>query len=147
MDIRQHIGSSMKSYCSLLFCLLLSSLAFSQTEENALEAAKLGLIEKLHETMVPVLREELSNRELSEEEAEALIYSSIDTFAACLVLAAQSQAREQGLPEEIILKGIGDRTRGKEESKILLELDTGAMRLKQAPCNDNLTRTTGVQIH
>ena len=121
-------------------------MAWPQSADDVLEASKLGLVEKLFETMAPRLRPELASRGLSDEEVDSILFDAFDAYSDCVLAAARQQALEQGLPEDIILKGIGGRTRGKEESKILLELDMDALRVKQAPCNAQITEATGVQI-
>ena len=65
----------------------------------------------------------------------------------CIACAAQSQAREQGLSEEIVLKGFGTCTRGKEESLVLLQLDTEAFKLRTASCNKVLYDQLGLTLY
>lgn len=119
--------------------LLSSGLVYAQDHSDTVEAAKLGVIEKLYNAGGDRFRKQLSARGLSEDEAENVLYEAIDAYALCVVLAAQAQAHEQGLSEEVILKGVGNKTRGKEESLILLSLDTDALDLKRAPCNAALS--------
>jgi hypothetical protein len=88
----------------------------------------------------------LEARGLFGEEAEGVLFEAIDAHAVCVVLAAQAQAHEQGLSEEIILKGLGGKTRGKEESLILLQLDMEQFKLKTKPCNDALGQKLGVPV-
>ena len=123
--------------------LLSSGLVYAQDHSDTVEAAKLGVIEKLYNAGGDRFRKQLSARGLSEDEAENVLYEAIDAYALCVVLAAQAQAHEQGLSEEVILKGVGNKTRGKEESLILLSLDTDALDLKRAPCNAALSDKLG----
>ena len=126
--------------------LLLPILVWAQTYSDAVEAAKLGTIEKIYKGGGDHFRTQLAGRGLSEEEVENVLFEAIDAYALCLVLAAQAQANEQGLSEEIILKGIGNKTRGKEESLILLSLDMDALKLKRTPCKEALGKKLGTTI-
>jgi len=128
----------MKTIYFILFVAFLPTLAWSQSESDMLEAAKLGLIEKFYASGIEHYRTMLDDRGFSIEEKEAILFDAIDAYAACWVLVAQAQAREQGLSEDIILKGIGGRTRGKEESLILLALDTEALKIRRRPCTQVL---------
>ncbi len=128
----------MKTIYFILFTAFLPTLAWPQSESDMLEAAKLGLIEKFYASGIEHYQKTLDDRGLSSEEKESILFDAIEAFAACWVLAAQAQAREQALSEEIILKGIGGRTRGKEESLILLALDTEALKIRRRPCTQVL---------
>jgi len=130
----------------ILSILVLPALVLAQLESDELVAAKLGLIEKMYERNSDRYLLLLEGRGLFGEEAEELLFDAIDAHATCIVLAAQTQAHEQGLSEEVILKGIGGKTRGREESLILLELDTDQLKLKTQPCNDALGKKLGVPI-
>ena len=136
----------MKIIYTLFFTFLIPALAWTQNESGAIEAAKLGLIEKMYEKGAEQFRIQLGDRGLSDEEVEEILFEAIDAHALCSVLAAQAQAHEQGLSEEIILKGVGGQTRGKEESLIFLALDTDALKLKSAPCNKAFGDKLGVTI-
>lgn len=136
----------MKFTLVLLIGFLLPPLALSQTESDVLEGAKTGLIEKLYKTMAPMLRSSLDDRHVSEDEIDTILFGAIDAYAACIAVAAQQKAREQGLPKDIILKGIGSETQGKEKSKILLELVTDALKVRQSPRDEQISSKTGVQI-
>lgn len=103
--------------------------------EELIEAAKLGLFEKMYESGAKTYRTQLAGRGLSAEEVEDRLFQAMDALALCVALAAQSQAREQGLSEEIVLKGFGTGTRGKEESQVLLQLDMEAFKSRTASCN------------
>ncbi len=118
------------------FCtmLLFPILAWPQQSDDLVEAARLGMVEKMYERMAGIYRKQLDGRGLSDERIENILFEAIDEFALCTVLAAQAQAHEQGLSEEIILKGFGRSTRGKKESLQLLTLDTDALKRKTAPC-------------
>jgi hypothetical protein len=126
--------------------LLCPTLVWAQSDSDVVEAAKLGMIEKLYEGGGDHFRKHLTGRGLSDEEVENALFEAIDAYASCLVLAAQEQAHEQGLSEEIILKGIGNRTRGKEESLVLLSLDMDALKLKRAPCREAFGEKLGITV-
>lgn len=130
----------------MFFYLLLPTLAWAQNDDDALEAAKLGLVEKMYKSGAEHYRKQLKDRGLSDQEVGSILFEAIDAYALCSVLAAQAQAHEQGLSEEIILKGVGSRTRGKEESLILLALDTDALKLKKAPCKRAFGYKLGVTV-
>ena len=124
--------------------LLLPIFVWAQIDSDIIEAAKLGTIEKLYEGGGDQFRKQLAARGLSDEEVEQILFEALDAYALCLVLAARNQAHEQGLSEEIILKGFGNRTRGKEESLVLLSLDMDALKLKRAPCREALNEKMGI---
>ena len=126
--------------------LLLPISVWAQADGDAIEAAKLGAIEKMYEGVAEHYRKQLAGRGLSNEEVEDILFKAIDAYALCSVLAAQAQAHEQGLSEEIILKGVGNKTRGKEESLILLSLDMDALKLKREPCRKALNKKLGVVV-
>lgn len=130
----------------ILSMLVFPTLALAQLESDALRAAKLGLIEKMYEKNADRYLVLLEARGLFGEEAEGVLFDAIDAHASCIVLAAQAQAHEQGLSTDVILKGLGNKTRGKEESLILLELDMDQLKLKSNPCNDALGQKLGVPI-
>ncbi|MFQ6004505.1 MAG: hypothetical protein ACE5OQ_03290 [Woeseia sp.] len=129
-----------------LIGLVFPVITWCQTEADMLEAAKLGLIEKMYDSGGESFRANLANRGYSDDEVESILFDALDTYAACYVLAAQTQAREQGLSEEIILKGIGGKTRGKDEAQVLIALDTDAMKEKQAPCRKFLGEKLGIVV-
>lgn len=126
--------------------LLLPHLVVAQSDGDAIEAAKLGMIEKIYKGGADHFRKQLTGQGLSDEAVAEVLFESIDAYALCLVLAAQAQAREQGLSEEIILKGIGNKTRGKEESLVLLSLDLDALKQKRAPCRKALGDKLGMTL-
>lgn len=136
----------MKLIFFALISLVYPVIAWCQTEEDMLETAKLGLIEKMYESGEESFRTNLSNRGYSDDEVESILFDALDAYAACYVRAAQTQAREQGLSEEIILKGIGGKTRGKDEAQVLIALDTEAMKEKQAPCRKDLGEKLGIVV-
>lgn len=120
----------------VLTALLIPILAWSQESDDLIEAARLGMVEKMYERMAGIYRKQLEGRGLSDEKIENILFEAIDEFALCTVLAARAQAHEQGLSEVIILKGFGRRTRGKRESLHLLALDTDALKRRTAPCKE-----------
>lgn len=122
----------------VVLTLFFSTLIVAQDNSDAIEAAKLGIIEKLYERGADRYRANLVDRGLSEAEVESLLFDAFDAYALCTALAAQAQAHEQGLAVDIILKGFGSRTRGQEASFVLMALDTEALKLKTAPCNQSL---------
>ena len=131
----------------IIFIFLLFPVSgWTQYDGDAIETAKLGLIEKMYESSAGQFRKQLDGRGWSDEEVEDILFEAIDAYALCSVLAAQAQAHEQGLSEEIVLKGIGHKTRGKEESLILLSLDTDALTLKREPCSKAFGEKLGVII-
>ena len=130
----------------ILAIVLSPVLVYAQDHSDAVEAAKLGMIEKLYNAGGDHFRKQLSARGLSDEEVENVLFEALDAYALCVVLAAQAQAYEQGLAEEVILKGFGDKTRGREESLVLLSLDTNALDLKRAPCKEALSNTLGTTV-
>jgi hypothetical protein len=136
----------MKKSRFILSMLVLPMVALAQLESDTLEAAKLSLFEKMYEKTADHYLVLLEARGLFGEEAEGVLFEAIDVHAVCVVLAAQAQAHEQGLSEEIILKGLGGKTRGKEESLILLQLDMEQFKLKTKPCNDALGQKLGVPV-
>ena len=136
----------MKIWHVILAILLSPVLVYAQDHSDAVEAAKLGVIEKLYNAGGDHFRSQLSARGLSEDEVENELFEAIDAYALCVVLAAQAQAHEQGLSEEVILKGVGNKTRGKEESLILLSLDTDALDVKRAPCKEALSNKLGTTV-
>ena len=131
---------------AVLFVLFLPVLVWTQSDSESLEAAKLGLIEKIYERGAEHYRKQLAGRGLTSDEVENILFEAIDAYASCIALAAQAQAHEQGLSEEIILKGFGRRTRGKEESLVLLELDMDALNIRTAPCKKALGDKLGIII-
>jgi hypothetical protein len=134
----------MKKSRFILSMLVLPMVALAQLESDTLEAAKLSLFEKTYAKTAGHYLVLLEARGLFGEEAEGVLFEAIDAHAVCVVLAAQAQAHEQGLSEEVILKGLGGKTRGKEESLILLQLDMEQFKLKTKSCNDALGQKLGV---
>ena len=126
--------------------LVFPTLAFAQLDSDELIAAKLGLIEKMYEKHADRFLTLLEARGLFGEQAEVVLYDAIDAHASCIVLAAQAQAHEQGISAEVILKGLGNKTRGKEEAVIFLELDMDQFKLKTKSCNDSFGRKLGVPV-
>jgi len=123
-----------------------AGLVSSQEQESAIETAKLEFVEKMYAGGADHFRKVLAERGLTDAEIEDVLFKAIDRYAECAVRAARAQAREQGLPEDIVLKGVGGGTRGKEEARILLDLDMEAMKKKRAPCRKELGETLGVTI-
>ena len=128
------------------FVVFLVPLALAQTESNVLEAAKLGLFEKTYESSAYRFRTALEAQGFSTDEIEKRLFEAVDAYAACAVLAAQAQAREQGLPEDIVLKGLGHKTRGKDEAEVLFALDLVALKRRTAPCAKALGEAMGVEV-
>jgi len=94
--------------------------AMRLSNDDLVEGAKLGMVEKMYESGAATFRKQL---------------------------AAQSQAREQGLSKEIVLKGFGTGTRGKEESLVFLQLDLDAFKLRTASCNEVLYDNLGLTFY
>jgi hypothetical protein len=143
--VSQRIEVPMRIKHIVVTVLLLPSLALAQNDD-AIEMAKLGIIEKMYEGSAEHFRQQLDACSLSDREIEDILFEAFDAYALCSALAAQAQAHEQGLSKEIILKGIGHRTRGKEESLILLALDMDALKIKGAPCKKAFGEKLGVII-
>lgn len=119
----------------LVFLLMVCAPAsWAQTESDDIEAAKLGLIEKLYEMDEPQFREGLANKGHSQGDINAILNAAYESLAACLVNAARSQAQEQGISVPVVLKSIGDGT-SVEESKLLRDLDWDALHVKEKACN------------
>jgi hypothetical protein len=135
----------MKLALVALIAILGPSLVSSQEQESA-EIAKLEFVEKMYAGGAEHFRKALADRGLTDAEVEGMLFKAIDKYSECAVRAAQAQAREQGLPEDVVLKGVGGGTRGKEEARILLELDMDAMKKKREPCRKELGETLGVTI-
>lgn len=128
----------MKIAQTFLLTIVLPIVLLAQDQDDALALAKLGFIEKLHAAGTEHFRRALTAKGFSSEDADEILFQAFDEYSKCVLVAVRDQAREQGLPEDIVLKGFGGKTRGKEESLILLSLDTDAVKTKQAPCDRDL---------
>lgn len=111
-----------------------SSLSWAQTESDTIQAARLNLAEKLYEAGEPNYRGALANKGRTPAEVDTLLSAAFDDLAACLVTAAQDQARDQGIPERIVLKSISDMVND-EEAKLLAELDWRALHAREKQCS------------
>jgi len=122
---------------SLLVCIgtIWGPSALAQTESDMIEAAKLGVIEKLQESAAATLRVSLVRPGQSDAVSDNIVYAAYDELAGCLVEAARAQAREQGIPDSVVLKGIGDTIYDEAEAKLFLELDSEALHVRESACN------------
>lgn len=105
--VSRHPGAIMRIIFVALIVTLGPSLASSQEQEGAVEIAKLEFVEKMYASGADHFRKVLAERGLTDAEIEDVLFKAIDKYSACAVRAAQAQAQEQGLPEDIVLKGVG----------------------------------------
>ena len=118
----------------------------AQTDADVLELAKLGLIEKMHAANGDQFRKLLTEQGHSEDDVDTILFETFEESATCIVNAARDLAVEQGLPVGIVLAGIGHKTRGKEDSRVLLELDTEALKAKTSECSQEMGRRLGLMV-
>ena len=119
-----------------LLCILFASPSWAQTQSDTIEAATLGVVEKLYETGEAFERRSLSDYGKTDRDIDLILDSAYVKMAQCFVSAAQAQAREQGLSEDVVLKIISEKIIIDEtETKIMHEIDWDALNTKQAPCS------------
>jgi hypothetical protein len=130
----------MKLIFVVFLCLLSPGLGWSQSESEMMEAAKLAMIEKMYETSADTIRKQLQTLGVSEERSNEMVAVAFEKFADCVIRAANEQAKEQGLSQEIILKSFGAGTSGKDEARIAMEIDDEALHEKQKVCDEQFNK-------
>lgn len=116
--------------------LIFTSPCWAQTQSNAMEAAVLGVIEKFYDNDDVLYRKSLSERGRTKRDVDLILASAYEKLATCLVRAAEAQAREQGLPVDVVLRGISEEIITDEaDTKTMSQLDWNSLNEKQAPCS------------
>lgn len=109
---------------------------WAQTQSDTIEAAILGVIEKFYESGDIYHRKSLTEQGRTERDVDQILDSAYMNLATCFVLAAEAQAREQGLPVDVVLRGISEEIIIDEaDTKTMLQLDWDSLKEKQAPCS------------
>ena len=128
-----------------IFSLVPSSIAWPQTKQDAYEAAKLRIVEMWYENESGAFREILASQGHSKLQIDSILFKSFEAYAACMARAAQEQAHEQSLPEELLLNALGSELKTNESITVTFVVDLEAYGKKQDSCSNVLFKELGLR--